>query len=460
MVGSNWTWTRGLVVAGTLVASVLMGSNVMAAEETAEPQSAGLNFNPFDLPENFGWLSDPEVPAENISDALFGGKFSLNNRLRWEHVAQTRRDETSAITNRTRFGYGTKELNGLSFYAELENNTPFDRSDHGVPQAAQGDSGRGKAVIADPEEVELNQAYIKYVYQGDIKLDVIAGRQRIILDDARFVGNVGWRQMEQTFDAVRVNTDLGIENFNLTYVYIWKVNTIFTEEAAGLVGVPARDNGPLDSQTHLINTSYKFCDALKLTGFAYLFDLSNATVGDPASNATYGVTASGKVAIDDTFSTAYSLTYATQSDYADNATSYSADFFAADGKLVAKDLGFGGVGYQKLGSDNGTAAFQTPAGTNHAFQGWADVFLTTPITGLQDLYVYAGTTLPCGTKVKITYHDFDVAKGGDLGSEIDVVLSKKINKNWSVLSKLASYNGGSSANADRTKFILETTFSF
>ena len=454
MIGSNWTWTRGLAVAGTLAASVLMGSNVMAAEETSEPQSAGLNFNPFDLPENFGWLSDPETPAENISDALFGGKFSLNNRLRWEHVAETGLDETSVITNRTRFGYGTKALNGLSFYAELENNTPFDRSDG--RSDASGAPAQGtvtKAVVADPEEVELNQAYIKYVFQGDIKLDVIAGRQRIILDDARFVGNVGWRQMEQTFDAVRINTDLGVENFNLTYIYVWQMNRIFTEESiAGLA--------PLDSQTHLINTSYKFNDALKLTGFAYLFDLSNDAAGDANSNATYGVTASGKVAVDENLNVVYSLTYATQSDYADNTTKYSADFFAADGKLVAKDLGFGGVGYQKLGSDNGTAAFQTPAGTNHAFQGWADVFLTTPPAGLQDLYVYAGTTFPCGTKVKISYHDFDAAKGGELGSEIDVVLSKKLNKNWSVLSKLASYNGGSSANADRTKFILETTFTF
>ena len=30
------------------------------------------------------------------------------------------------------------------------------------------------------------------------------GRQRIILDNARFVGNVGFRQLEQTFDAARI----------------------------------------------------------------------------------------------------------------------------------------------------------------------------------------------------------------------------------------------------------------
>jgi hypothetical protein len=34
-------------------------------------------------------------------------------------------------------------------------------------------------------------------------LDLTLGRQRINLDDQRFVGSVGWRQNEQTFDAVR-----------------------------------------------------------------------------------------------------------------------------------------------------------------------------------------------------------------------------------------------------------------
>lgn len=452
MVGLKWTWAKGLAVAGMLAGSCMIGSPVKAAEEKMETSAPpAFTLNPFNLPENFGWLSDPKQPAEDISDALLGGKFSLNNRLRWEHVAQTGKDGTSAITNRTRLGYGTKPLGGVSAYVELENNTPWDRSDH---NAAGSQGAPSKAVIADPEEVELNQAYIKYSLKDNIKLDLIVGRQRIIIDDARFIGNVGWRQMEQTYDAVNIITDLGVKNLQLQYAYIWKVNRIFTEESTAA-------KAPFESQSHIIHGSYKFCDAFRLTAFAYLLDLSNS-VSANASNITYGVTGSGKIKLDDTWAFDYKMTYAHQSDYADSTLSYDADFFAVDTKFAVKDLGFGGVGYQLLGSDNGVAAFQFPLGTNHAYQGWADLFLSTPASGLRDLYVYAGTKLPLGIVGKLYYHDFSADQGGGgLGNEWDAVLVKKINKNWTVLAKFADYkNGSSTVKPDTTKFWLETTFAF
>ena len=47
-----------------------------------------------------------------------------------------------------------------------------------------------------------------------------------------------------------------------------------------------------------------------------------------------------------------------------------------------------------LGGDNGSGnrAFQTPLATKHAFQGWADQFLTTPADGIEDAYL--GVTAP------------------------------------------------------------------
>ena len=173
------------------------------------------------------------------------------------------------------------------------------------------------------------------------------------------------------------------------------------------------------------------------------------------------MTGLGNIKLDDTWTFGYKLTYAHQSDYADSTLDYEADFFAIDVKLSVKDLGFGGVGFQLLGSDGGAAAFQFPLGTNHAYQGWADVFLSTPASGVEDFYIYAGTKLPFGINAKVFYHDYSANKGsGDLGTEFDFVLAKKINKNWSVLAKFADYNGEDSGNADRTKFWLETTFTF
>lgn len=37
-----------------------------------------------------------------------------------------------------------------------------------------------------------------------------------------------------------------------------------------------------------------------------------------------------------------------------------------------------------LGSNGGLHGFQTPLGTKHLFQGWTELFLTTPAQGIRD----------------------------------------------------------------------------
>src|SRR5690606_24748309 len=105
---------------------------------------------------------------------------------------------------------------------------------------------------------------------------VTAGRQRIVLDDARFVGNVGWRQDEQTYDAVRADATLG--PVAITYAWVGEINRVFAEGA------------DWDSDSHLLNAAWAVSPALKLTGFVYALDLTQA----PAqSTIAYGLRASG-----------------------------------------------------------------------------------------------------------------------------------------------------------------------
>ena len=52
--------------------------------------------------------------------------------------------------------------------------------------------------VADPETYEINR--LQLTNTRIPMTTVTLGRQRIVLDDQRFVGNVGWRQNEQTFD--------------------------------------------------------------------------------------------------------------------------------------------------------------------------------------------------------------------------------------------------------------------
>ncbi len=119
----------------------------------------------------------------------------LDLRLRAEEVDQDGLDSTLALTLAGRFGLDAKFTNGWGALIEGEavGHLTSDFSD-------TVDTVPGKAVIADPEAFELNRLQISW--KGE-EANATLGRQRIIFDDARFVGNVGFRQNEQTFDAVR-----------------------------------------------------------------------------------------------------------------------------------------------------------------------------------------------------------------------------------------------------------------
>jgi hypothetical protein len=155
--------------------------------------------------------------------------------------------------------------------------------------------------------------------------------------------------------------------------------------------------------------------------------------------------------------------YSTQSDIGSNPIAYDADYIVAEGTL--KVAGFTlRVQYEELGSDDGTAAFQTPLATAHAFNGFADLFLVTPATGLRDTNVrlaknFAIPGLPGGITAMATYHEFDSDFGGiDYGTEFDAVLSGKIGP-VAVLAKYANYQADNFG-VDTQRFTLQAEIKY
>lgn len=387
--------------------------------------------------------SNPD-PFEQLWSAASSGEVHLNNRLRFESVDQDGKDTANAFTNRLRLGYTSGDWRGFQFMVEFENLvTPFP-NEYFVP-GVQGDSS--KAVVADPRGTEFNQAYLNYK-SDEWDMNWRVGRQRIILDNARFVGNVGWRQLEQTFDAAKFDSTLGTENFDASYIYMWNIQRIF-----------GPDGTNFHSDSHLLHAAYTFNDHLKVTGFAYLLAFDNSPAN---STQTYGLRLTGAHGFDPdgNLKLAYNATVATQQDYADNTTDYEAIYVDLNASVTKEGLGTLGAGYELLGSDNGTTAFRTPLATLHAFNGWADAFLGTPANGLQDFSVFVATDLPWNVKGKVVFHKFIEDEGGDdLGQEVDVVLKKKINSHWTVTAKAAVFEGDKGV-ADRTKLWLQTTITF
>ena len=379
---------------------------------------------------------DPVTVAEGVTfDPI------LAARLRYETVDQANfPNSADALTLRARVG-GELKSSGFSFLAEGEGTVALaDDYNDTLP----GNGAEPFPVVADPENLELNRLQVSYMKDGT---GVTVGRQRIILDNARFVGNVGWRQNEQTFDAVRGQAKLGPVSLDATYSISQR--TVFGVDSP---------NDHFDGDLVLLNAGIKL-PVVEAKAFAYLLDYDTRLA---FSSQTYGGLATAGFDIPAVGKLTALVSLAKQSDYGANPVAYDAEYINAQLGLAL--FGFGlTAGYEELGSDGGVAAFQTPLATLHAFNGWADLFLTTPASGLRDYYAGVSKTfgvpfLP-GLKADVTYHEFDSDFGGfEYGHEWDASLGFKLGP-VGLLAKYANYQSEGFA-FDTEKFWLQAEVNF
>ena len=138
--------------------------------------------------------------AEGVAQAARDTKAAFNVRYRMETVEHAGMENTAkASTAKARLSWIMPSNDGLS--AGLEGDYVFL-----VGRERYNSTNNGLAefpVVADPTGLDLNQAYVRY---RDDSLTMTMGRQRINHGGQRLVGGVGWRQNEQTFDALRVRS--------------------------------------------------------------------------------------------------------------------------------------------------------------------------------------------------------------------------------------------------------------
>jgi len=340
-------------------------------------------------------VSAPSMAVETITEALKEGEVKLSFRMRYEEVDVDGSD-VDLTSLKTRLTYKSAAYEGFSGLIEVDDVTHIGDDDSGV---------------ADPEGTEVNQAYLSYTFSDTT---VKYGRQRILLDNQRFVGGVGFRQNEQTYDGLTV-VNKSLPDTTLFAAHIDNVNRIFGEDDA---------RGDHENDTYLFNAKYEGFKAGALTAYAYLIDNEDAAA---FSTDTYGIRFAGK-----TGDFGYALEYATQSDADDNPNSYDADYVLAEGSYKIGDVTLK-AGYEVLGADDTDGQFITPLATLHKFQGWNDKFLgggTGNITGgIEDMYFSASTKL-AGVKLSVVYHSLESDDSGasgmdDLGSELGFVVAKK-----------------------------------
>ena len=351
-----------------------------------------------------------------------------------------------ASTLRIRAGLRTTAWHGLS--ATLEGEAVVRLGPQDYNDTVNGRTGF--PVVADAAGVMLNQAYVRW--QPVREAEIVAGRQTVNFDNQRWVGSVEWRQNDQTLDAVRAGlAPDGQTRFD--YIHSWRVNRVFGPDSAQ--GVWRR------SDIHLLHGSATIAPLGTLTAFGYWLDLPDAPT---LSSRTLGVRLTGDRPLGGGLRLVYAAEYARQRDHGVNPQRFGHDYI-----LIEPGVSVGAVsarvGYERLGGD-GVTALQTPLATLHAFNGWTDRFLTTPATGLRDLYadvqwrigpLVAGAA-PATLRAQL--HDFNAAAGStDYGREAGAWLIVPLSRAVTASAKLSHYDADRFG-ADTTKawFSLEARF--
>ena len=266
-----------------------------------------------------------------IKGAIGETKPLFDLRLRTENVDQDGLGEDAhALTLRARLGFETGKAWNTALLVEGDAIVPFQddyRPDPAVPTMV------AFPVVADDESYEINRFQLTNTSLPGTTLTL--GRQRILLDDQRFIGNSGWRQNEQTFDALRA-VNRSVANLVLDATYLNRVNR---------VNGPDSPQGDYQGDGVLLNAGYQ-TKVGKVSAFGYLLEfepITNIPAGiNPLrdSTSTYGVRFAGEKPLGK-IKLAYAASYATQSDYGDNPLDFDLAYELAEVTATFRQFGLG-----------------------------------------------------------------------------------------------------------------------
>ena len=391
-----------------------------------------------------------------LLDSIRQGKPMTNFRLRYESVDQDgyqgttptarKLDTAHAWTLRSLVGWQTAPFKNFSFAVQVtdvhEFNDDFNDRRNNQPEHNNGTGSasldkRQYPNIVDPGYTDINQLYVDWTGIKNTKLRL--GRQVLNLDNVRFIGDIAFRQNTQVFDGISV-LNKSIPDTELFLAHFGKVRQITTKLR--------------DSNIDILNAKYRFTPTESLTGYGYFIDVANlgqnggnpAAVGTAAqggnglggssdipasasnvnpaqtdaSSKTFGLRLDGVHVFNPTWKGLYTAEYAKQTDYRGGSDLIDAHYYKIGGG-VGYDAWSIRIDHEKLSSNGGKYAFQTPLGTNHLFQGWADHFLATPRQGMEDTFVTLAGSIE-KAKLYAEYHVFHADKdfqtlGGKLGDK-------------------------------------------
>jgi len=407
---------------------------------------------------------EASAPVDNILSRI---RISTDARFRYEFLDQSGfEQDANSATLRIHSALEFDVSDKITFLIEGEGITSLiDDFNDGTGNNPQF------PIIPDPSGVELNRLQLSTSIIP--KTRITLGRQRIAIDDSRFIGTFGFRQNDQTIDAIRAETRLfgpGV----LDVGYFNQVNRPLGNDNV---------NGIFEGDSFFVNygsqtpigriAAFHYSTELETQPFRDNLNAINPITVPPngtnpisitgvnLSNRTTGVRILGRRHWDD-FGIVWEGAFARQKDFADNPLDYSANYGLAELTLEPKKWTVKLRG-EILGSGDGQG-FQTPLGTLHKFQGFADQFLVTPEDGVRDYsalvqYNFGQVGPFSAVKAFARHHWFEAdTDGRNYGQELNLSFSTKVNSSKLAL-EFANYDADEFSQDSRAVFVtLQTAF--
>ncbi|MBT7896161.1 MAG: alginate export family protein [Flavobacteriales bacterium] len=324
------------------------------------------------------------------SSSLFA-QFTMDAQLRPRTEVRTGSKDALSVKNQ-------KEVINTSQRTRL--NLNYKASDYSVKVSLQDVRNWGSASTLSngtDNNFDIHEAWVEIMLTDNFSMK--GGRQELVYDDHRIMGNVGWAQQARSHDLGIIEYN-GLFNAHLGLAYNSNNEVVGSYEKMNYLWI--------SKDLNTIKTSILGLEKDKLITFGGRL---STTVKDIALNLNY-----------------YSQ---------NNGGDLNGTLLGLAGNYnLTTNLNIG-LGYEQIsGADSENLAFSPVFGTNHKFNGHMDYFYVgnhANSVGLNDMYFSLGYSLK-KAKLNAVYHLFsadtemDNNLDGNLGNEIDMSLSYAFNE--------------------------------
>ncbi|NQZ86165.1 MAG: hypothetical protein HRT54_01130 [Colwellia sp.] len=390
----------------------------------------------------FMFIAEFDVMANEFEH--IPGEHEIGMRTRYQSVDDTWLGDAKAFTTRINLTSTFLLDEANQWQLKVQPNYVFAFNDGDYNSVAVK---KNTSPIPDPEGFNLSKMVLAYDSEENWKVKL--GRQNLSFDNERFIGGVDFWQTPQNFDALKFDFNDQM-NWHVQYAYSNKVNRIFGKGAKSaiikndvrhddyLLGYieqrPTNELGEHSINAHLLNVEFKTDNNLTFVAYNYLVENNNQT---HFSTNTRGIR------INDEFKPSkikyrYTAEYALQENKYNNPWHYQAWYSLLEASLQYKSHIF--QFSQEIFSEDNQHTFITPLGTNHKFQGWADVVSGYDMqSGLRDQYItYRGRLNKI--RWRAVYHKFaDYESSVNIGNEFNIELAYRASRKWEFKLVYAAY---------------------